>query len=137
MAEKLRQEGFTLTTDLSKGLAFTYDREVMVLMPINPMENSPIFGRQCPERRIRTSVAAQENRVAVSLADTGPGMPEHALKEVFDDFYRVEDAWTRMTGVTGIGLPPVKKFMQAMGGTASAANNRGPGYIITLGLPRA
>jgi hypothetical protein len=57
--------------------------------------------------------------VAVTVADTGPGIPRHALKKVFDDFYRVEDALTRTTGGTGIGLSLVKKFMQAMGGSVT------------------
>jgi signal transduction histidine kinase len=56
--------------------------------------------------------------VAVTVADTGPGIPRHALKKVFDDFYRVEDALTRTTGGTGIGLSLVKKFMPPWGATS-------------------
>jgi len=74
--------------------------------------------------------------VTVTVADTGPGIPRHALKKIFDDFYRVEDALTRTTGGTGIGLSLVKKFMQTMGGSVTAANNTGPGCTITLRLPK-
>ena len=128
MAETIRQEGFTLTVASSEGLEFSYDREVMVQILINLIENSIKFGRQSATRR--------EGHVAVKVSDTGPGIPRHALKKVFDDFYRVEDALTRTTDGTGIGLSLVKKFVTAMGGSVVAANNIGPGCTITLRMPR-
>jgi len=136
MAEKVRQEDFTLTMAPSKGIEFVYDREVMVQILINLIENSIKFGRQSATRQITIDVTKHDDHVAVTVADTGPGIPRHALKKVFDDFYRVEDALTRTTGGTGIGLSLVKKFMQAMGGSVTAVNNTGPGCTITLRIPR-
>ena len=136
MTEKVRQEDFTLTMAPSKGIEFVYDREVMVQILINLIENSIKFGRQSATRHITIDVTKHDDQVAVTVADTGPGIPRHALKKVFDDFYRVEDALTRTTGGTGIGLSLVKKFMQAMGGSVTAANNSGPGCTITLRLPK-
>jgi signal transduction histidine kinase len=123
MAEKVRQEDFTLTMAPSEGIEFVYDREVMVQILINLIENSIKFGRQSTTRHITIDVTIHDDHVDVTVADTGPGIPRHALKKVFDDFYRVEDALTRTTGGTGIGLSLVKKFMQAMGGSVTAANN--------------
>jgi len=136
MTGKVRQEDFTLTMAPSEGIEFVYDREVMVQILINLIENSIKFGRQSATRHITIDVASHDDHVDVTVADTGPGIPRHALKKVFDDFYRVEDALTRTTGGTGIGLSLVKKFMQAMGGSVTAANNSGPGCTITLRLPK-
>jgi signal transduction histidine kinase len=136
MAEKVRQEGFTLTITPSENVAFAYDREVMVQVLINLIENSIKFGRQSATRLITVTVEGLGGHVAVKVSDTGPGIPRHALKKVFDDFYRVEDALTRTTDGTGIGLSLVKKFVTAMGGSVAAANNDGPGCTITLHLPR-
>jgi signal transduction histidine kinase len=136
MAEKLRHEGFTLTVALTEGQEFSYDREVMVQILINLIENSIKFGRQSATRHITIDVTKHDDHVDVTVADTGPGIPRHALKKVFDDFYRVEEALTRTTGGTGIGLSLVKKFMQAMAGSVTAANNTGPGCTITLRLPK-
>jgi signal transduction histidine kinase len=136
MAEKLRHEGFSLTVVPTDGQQFSYDREVMVQILINLIENSIKFGRQSATRHITIDVTKHEDHVDVTVADTGPGIPRHALKKVFDDFYRVEDALTRTTGGTGIGLSLVKKFMQAMRGSVTAANNNGPGCTVTLRLPR-
>ena len=75
------------------------------------------------------------NTVKISVADTGPGIPRPALKRVFDDFYRVDSSQTSATGGSGIGLAIVKKFVVAMGGSVTAANNDGPGCTITISLP--
>jgi signal transduction histidine kinase len=108
----------------------------MVQILINLIENSIKFGRDYATRQITVRVAGGDDHVAVTVADTGPGIPSRDLKKVFDDFYRVEGALSRTTGGTGIGLSLVQKFMQAMGGSVTAANNNGPGCTITLRLPR-
>jgi len=77
------------------------------------------------------------SHVKIMVSDTGPGIPRHALKKIFNDFYRVENSLTRTTRGTGIGLALVKKFVQLMGGTVKAANNSGPGCTITISLPLA
>jgi len=135
MGEKMRQEGFDLTMAPGEEIAFSYDREVMVQILINLIENSIKFGRHCETRQITVGVTDRNDHVTVTVSDTGPGIPRHALKKVFDDFYRVEDPLTRATGGTGIGLSLVKKFMQALGGSVAAANNNGPGCRIILRLP--
>lgn len=137
MGEKLRQEGFSLVTPPLAEIEFSYDREVMVQILINLIENSVKFGRRSEIRRITVGLQKRDNHVCIAVSDTGPGIPRHALKKVFDDFYRVEDPLIRATGGTGIGLSLVRKFMQAMGGSASAANNDGPGCTVTLRLPLA
>ena len=71
----------------------------------------------------------------IAVSDSGPGIPRRALKNVFDDFYRVDDDHTQTIGGTGIGLALVKKFVTALGGQVQAANNDGPGCTITLRLP--
>ncbi|MFH0998658.1 MAG: ATP-binding protein [Pseudomonadota bacterium] len=135
MAHKLAQEGFSLKTDVPEDLRFSYDREVMIQVLINLIENSIKFGRSSPDRTIAIVVSLRDSRVHIAVSDTGPGIPGKALKRVFDDFYRVDNALTRATGGTGIGLALVKKFILAMEGQVRAANNPGPGCTITLSLP--
>ena len=136
MAAKLDQEGFELKI-VSEGLpVFAYDREAMIQVLINLVENSVKFGRHAAIRRIGIKATSADEHILIAVSDTGPGIPRGALNKIFDDFYRVEDALTSATGGTGIGLALVRKFLAAMGGTVSAANNRGPGCTITLRLPR-
>jgi signal transduction histidine kinase len=135
MAEKLKQEGFTLTVETGQHQPFKYDREVMIQVLINLIENSMKFGRGAPRREISIRTTRQEGRVKIMVSDSGPGIPRQALKKIFDDFYRVENTLTHTTRGTGIGLALVKKFVRLMGGTVSAANNDDSGCTITISLP--
>ncbi|UCG06830.1 MAG: HAMP domain-containing histidine kinase [Desulfobacterales bacterium] len=135
MHEKLKQEGFTLKVEKDKIRPFPYDREIMIQVLINLIENSMKFGKNAAQRRITIRIDQDEKYVNILVSDTGPGIPPHALKKVFDDFYRVENSLTRTTRGTGIGLALVKKFVTLMGGTVAAANNDGPGCTITISLP--
>jgi signal transduction histidine kinase len=137
MAAKLAREGFAFAIEASPIPPCAYDREAMIQVLINLVENSVKFGRRRDRRKIIVRVAPADGHVEIAVSDTGPGIPRGALKKIFDDFYRVEDALTRSTGGTGIGLALVRKFMAAMGGTVSAVNNKGPGCTITLRLPHS
>ncbi len=135
MSEKLRKEGFALETDHRVDRPFLYDPEVMIQVLINLMENSMKFGKKSPEKRITLRVAEEGRWIRVSLSDTGPGIPRHALKRVFDDFFRVDDPLVRTTRGTGIGLAFVKKVVALTGGSVQAGNNEGPGCTIAIRLP--
>ncbi len=135
MAEKLKQDGFSLIVQLDDIPPFQYDREVMIQVLINLIENSMKFGQRASDRNIHIRTRLEGRHVKIMVSDTGPGIPRHALKKIFNDFYRVENSLTRTTRGTGIGLALVKKFVQLMGGTVTAANNSGPGCTITISLP--
>jgi signal transduction histidine kinase len=135
MQEKLRQEGFSLKVEMEDLPPFKYDREAMIQILINLIDNSMKFGKSPPTREISIRVWPEPDTAKISVSDTGPGIPRHDLKKVFDDFYRVDSALTRTTGGTGIGLALVKKLVTLMGGSVKAENNEGPGCTITLSLP--
>ena len=134
MHEKLRQEGFTFIVENTDPKPFKYDPDVMILILINLMENSIKFGKMASVKKITLKVRHEDDGVTIHISDTGPGIPIHALKKIFDDFYQVESPLTRTTGGTGIGLALVKKFVALMGGTVRAENNTGPGCTITISL---
>ena len=135
MREKLRQEEFSLKVEMKEIPPFKYDREVMVQVLINLIENSMKFGKGSSIREITLRAWPEGDWMKISVSDTGPGIPRHALKKVFDDFYRVDSSLTRTTRGTGIGLALVKKFVLAMKGSITATNNDGPGCTITISLP--
>ena len=135
MQEKIRQEGFSLNIENNLSRSFFYDREVMIQILINLLENSMKFGKNSPKKEIKIRTNQSRKKTDISVADTGPGIAPSALKKVFEDFFREDSSLTRNTKGTGIGLALVKKFVSAMGGTVSAANNTGPGCTITIVLP--
>ena len=135
MREKIRQEGFNLNVEIEKIRPFTYDREVMVQVLINLIENSLKFGKNSDTRAMTIRVSPEGKKMKISVSDTGQGIPRYALKKVFDNFYRVDNELTRTTRGTGIGLALVRNFITAMGGSVNAINNDGPGCTITILLP--
>ena len=138
LMEKLHREGFTLSVNREPGQLCRYDREAMIQILINLIENSIKFGRQCPVKNLTLSLRPAGKWLQVSLSDTGPGIPRAALKKIFNDFYRVDGGLTRRTQGTGIGLALVKKLTFAMGGRVSAeANTDGPGCTVNVFLPLA
>ena len=135
MQQKLKQEGFTLNMAHGQVQPFKYDREAMVQVLINLMENSLKFGKGLSERCITIRTQQTDGWIKVMVSDTGPGIPRHALKKIFGDFYRVDNELTRTTRGTGIGLALVKKLITLMGGRVTAANNADSGCTITISLP--
>jgi signal transduction histidine kinase len=135
MQAKLRQEGFTLKIVQEDIRPFKYDREAMIQVLINLIENSIKFCRSALNKEITIRIYQEPNRVKIAVSDHGPGIPRHALKKIFDDFYRVDNALARKTRGTGIGLALVKKFVKLIGGDVTAENNPGGGCTITISLP--
>jgi two-component system sensor histidine kinase KdpD len=73
----------------------------------------------------------------IRVADRGPGIPEDKVDRLFDLFFRAENGDNQIAG-TGLGLMIVRGFIEAMGGTITAANRRdGPGAVFEIRLPQA
>jgi signal transduction histidine kinase len=82
--------------------------------------------------------ARHDDRIVLSVADEGPGIPEADLLRVFERFYRVDKARARASrdpGGTGLGLAIVKHLVALHGGRVSAANRPEGGAIVTIELP--
>ncbi len=72
-------------------------------------------------------------RVAVEVADRGPGIPAGEETKLFDKFYRLQRE-AAQSGV-GLGLAICKAIVAAHGGTISAANRLGGGAVFRFELP--
>ena len=75
--------------------------------------------------------------VAITVADSGPGIPEAALAQIFEPFYRPEEARTRQTGGAGLGLAIVKSCVESCCGTVSCRNRQPRGFEVTIHLAAA
>ena len=85
------------------------------------------------------SVAArpQHDKIRLSIADQGPGVPPETLARLFDPFYRLEPDRARETGGTGLGLAIVKTCVEACQGTVAAQNLHPSGLEISIVLQAA
>jgi signal transduction histidine kinase len=74
--------------------------------------------------------------VQVSTSDTGRGIPEDALPNVFDRYFQAERGERHVEG-TGLGLAIVKQLVEAHGGTISVESEIGQGTTFRFTLPQA
>ena len=87
---------------------------------------------------ITLSAARRDDRILLSVADEGPGIPDTDLPRVFERFYRVDKARShsaRDPGGTGLGLAIVKHLVGLHGGVVHVANRPGGGALFTVELP--
>jgi two-component system phosphate regulon sensor histidine kinase PhoR len=100
----------------------------------NLIENAVNYAPAGSTIRLEARVSSN-GRVALTVADGGPGIPEADLTRVFERFYRVDKARSRESGGTGLGLSIVRHLVELLGGDVRAANRLEGGAIFTVTLP--
>jgi two-component system, sensor histidine kinase ChiS len=73
----------------------------------------------------------------VCVSDTGEGIPEDKLEDIFKSFEQVDTSLTRRNGGTGLGLPITKQLVELMGGTVWVESEFGKGSQFCFTLPAA
>jgi len=79
-----------------------------------------------------TSAAGYQLRIC----DTGPGVPADQLEDIFEPFYRTDEARDRKTGGYGLGLAIAQRTIALHGGTIIARNRDSGGLCINIELPQ-
>lgn len=147
MLETARPREFIIhtTEDLrpqveSKGLSFRV--MVPVGLPdvkIDPSQIERVLGnlvvnavRYTRQGEIRIGAETRGNYIAVSVSDTGTGIPQEYLPHIFDKFVQVPGA---ATGGAGLGLAISRLIVEAHGGQISAQSQLGHGSTFTFTLP--
>ncbi len=85
--------------------------------------------------RVLISVATIAGRPAVSVSDTGIGIPREHIDRVFERFYRVDKSHSKAIGGTGLGLSIVKHGAAVHGADVSLKSNPGRGTNVTIAFP--
>ncbi|MGH7903996.1 MAG: sensor histidine kinase [Candidatus Dormibacteraceae bacterium] len=76
------------------------------------------------------------DRVVLTVADTGAGIPQEDLERVFERFYRTDASRSRNTGGFGLGLSIARDLVEAMGGSLHATSRVGLGSTFWISLRR-
>lgn len=78
---------------------------------------------------MQTKKIAEKRMVCVEVADEGEGIAKNKLKRLFEPFYSTKDRGT------GLGLPIVKRIVEAHGGSVEVQSKRGKGTKVVVELP--
>ncbi|MGP3961849.1 sensor histidine kinase [Nonomuraea sp. 3N208] len=120
-------------------------RQVITNLVSNAMAHTPpgtpVYVRVgMPAKQPGPPVAAagsleSRGRVVLEVIDDGPGVPLEAAPNIFDRFYRVDEARSRTRGGTGLGLAITAAILEAHGGRVELRTAPGEGAHFTVLLP--
>ncbi len=84
---------------------------------------------------VRVEVKADDATFTGSVRDTGPGISEAHLKDIFEPFYQVDSSSTREKGGTGLGLHIAQAIIELHGGQIWVESTLGKGSTFWFTLP--
>lgn len=118
------------------------DRDKIVQVILNLLSNAIKFTN--PHGRVTVQVhtvtlpeqpGVLKDYVAVKVSDTGIGIKEEDLQNIFKEFVQVDSTMTRRAGGTGLGLPISRHLVELHGGRIWAESEYGRGSTFTFILP--
>lgn len=127
----LRRLDIALETNCEDGIPVVrgYPVDIQQVL-VNLINNAADAMRdQVEERRISLDIRAVEDGVAISVSDTGPGIPEADIGRLFQPFFT-----TKPNGI-GMGLQICKTAVEAMGGDLTVRNRDAGGAEFSFVLP--
>ena len=131
----VEKNGNKLVVEIDKSLGtIKNDETKLKQVLLNMISNSSKFTKKgkvtlkiCEETR---------DRVKFELSDTGIGMTEDQLKNVFEEFTQAETSTSKDYGGTGLGLPICKKITELMGGKIDVQSKIGEGTTFSIIVPK-
>jgi len=106
-------------------------RQVVVNLLSNAIKFTPAGGE------VSIEANCQGNRLLVTVADSGIGIPEDVLPRLMRPFERIDNDLNRQTEGTGLGLAISKALVDLHGGTLKIDSTFGEGTSVTMELPLA
>jgi two-component system sensor histidine kinase SenX3 len=114
-------------------LAVPGDRRDLVSAVSNLVDNAIKYSERGSLVQVR--VSAEPDAVEIAVIDQGVGIPARDLERIFERFYRVDRARSRLTGGTGLGLSIVRHVAANHSGAVRVESREGEGSTFTLSLP--
>lgn len=133
-------------TAKNKGLELNIERstDAPAYILADPIRTSQILGNLLSnaikftnqgEIRIKIDASDSKTMASITVEDTGIGIPEDRLKDLFVAFSQLDSSLNRSTGGTGLGLSISRRLAELMSGKLIVNSKEGEGSAFTLILP--
>ncbi len=138
MRPSAEEKGLTLELAMAPDIAAWFEgdagkiRQVLFNLVSNAIKFTP--SGKVTLRAASTPFGQVYQRLAISVADTGIGIPEAKRQSVFESFTQTDSSITRHYGGTGLGLSISRGLAQALGGTLNVESGPGQGSTFTFVL---
>jgi GAF domain-containing protein len=123
----------TLTTSVDKSLPVGLgDEQRLTQVLLNLVGNAIKF---TDAGEVSIAAGARNGHFAVSVTDTGPGIPLDQQDRIFEQFHQVDSSMTKAKGGTGLGLAIAKQIVEMHGGRIWVESTLGKGSTFRMELP--
>ncbi len=128
-----RSNEYIITFEIPEGLpAAMADENRVVQILYNLVGNAVKF---TVKGYIKVSVSKAGKMLEICVSDTGEGIPNDKLEDIFKSFEQVDNSLTRRHGGTGLGLPITKHLVELLGGSMWVESTLGEGSRFYFTLP--
>jgi signal transduction histidine kinase len=122
-----------LKTEVAKSLPIGLgDEQRLTQVLLNLVGNAIKF---TDAGEVRITAAAKNGHFALSVTDTGPGIPLDQQNRIFEQFHQVDSSNTKAKGGTGLGLAIAKQIVEMHGGRIWVESALGKGSTFQMELP--
>jgi PAS domain S-box-containing protein len=136
VAPQLRARGIAFRmASCAPGLMVRADHEKLSQILLNLLSNAAKFTH--PGGEVSMGCQVQGKDVRIHVRDTGVGIPEDKIKDIFEPFVQIDPNLTRTEEGVGLGLAISRDLARGMGGDLAVRSRVGEGSTFTLSLPRA
>mgnify|MGYP003676395590 CR=1 FL=1 len=131
-AGDISSSGQHLLGDVPEELKCIADERAVRQICINLLSNAIKFTNQGSVHL--TAHETEDDKISISVSDTGIGIEESQLPKLTEAFFQVNDCRTRVSGGSGLGLSIVKGLAKRHGGDIQIESTYGEGTIVTVTL---
>ncbi len=110
------------------------DEHRLIQILFNLLHNAVKFTK---EGEVSLRVERRGKEARIMIADTGPGIPEHALERIFEEYEQIDPDAGGSFGGLGLGLGISRRLVELHGGSLTAASAPGQGSVFAFLLPIA
>ncbi len=128
-----RARGIELLLVSERQVEADLDETKMAMVITNLVENAVKYNRDGGS--VTVTIDAGLRSFSITVADTGIGIPEDALPQIFERFYRVDKSRSRAVGGTGLGLSIARSVVQQHHGTLEVQSTLGVGTTFIMKIP--
>ncbi len=128
-----RKNNVEVTLISKRGILAEVDEVKITLILTNLVENAIKYNRE--QGTVEVTLDADHQFFTIQVEDTGIGIPEDALGQIYERFYRVDKSHSREIGGTGLGLAITRNAILLHRGSIKVKSVLGEGTVFSVKIP--